>query len=43
MGVEYLTFRPSVNETEILEILKPMIKRYALEKQEEGLSPPSLI
>jgi hypothetical protein len=32
-----LTLRSSVNEQEILEILKPMIKQYALEKHDEGL------
>jgi sulfite reductase (NADPH) hemoprotein beta-component len=35
----YLTLRrASVNEQEILEILKPMIKQYALERHDGGMS-----
>jgi hypothetical protein len=30
--------RASVNEGEILEILKPMFKRYALERHDGGMS-----
>jgi len=32
-----------VNEDEILQILKPMFRRYALEKYDEGKSPSKVL